>query len=103
MTESSRGTPFPDRVRTRIWQEEPHPENPFLAQQARCHGYALDEMARTLEPAETLFLLLRGELPNEAQKSLLRRLMSFAPEDHCGPRRRSDHGGDNDSRRETRG
>jgi citrate synthase len=75
MAESSRGTPFPERVRTRIWHEEPHPGNPFLAQQARCHGYALDEMARALDPTDTLFLLLRGELPDAAQHALLARLL----------------------------
>ena len=75
MAESTRGTPFPDRVRTRIWHEEPHAHNPFLAQQAHCHGYALDEMARALDPADTLFLLLRGELPDAAQKALLSRLL----------------------------
>jgi citrate synthase len=82
--ESSRDTPFPERVRTRIWEELPQPGSDWLARGARCHGYALDDMARALDPVDTLYLLLRGELPPPAHKRLLARfLVSFC---NPGPR-----------------
>lgn len=73
--ESSRETPFPERVRTRIWEELPQPGSDWLARGARCHGYALQDMARALDPADTLYLLLRGELPSPAHKRLLARFL----------------------------
>jgi len=82
--EKSRNTPFAQRVRTAIWQEIPDPANPWLAIGARCHGYAVDEMIGRLDHAQTVFLLLRGELPDAGQAELLRRFfVAFA---NPGPR-----------------
>lgn len=82
--ESSRNTPFPERVRTRIWQEEPDGDNPWLARGARCHGYAHAELVRATGFADTIFLLLRGELPDPRQRQLMDRLLvSFC---NPGPR-----------------
>jgi len=82
--EQRRSTAFAERARTRIWEEQPHPQNPYLATAARCHGYALEDMVRQLDSASTLFLLLRGELPNAAQSALLQRfLVAFC---NPGPR-----------------
>ena len=82
--EQSRDTAFPDHVRTRVWEELPDPDNAWLATGARCHGYALDEMARRLSFDDTIFLLLRGELPDAAQRRLMSRfLVSFC---NPGPR-----------------
>ncbi len=82
--EESRNTPFARRIRTRIWQELADPRNPWVATDARCHGYAHSEMIGRLDYAQTLFLLLRGELPGEHQHELLRRfLVAFC---NPGPR-----------------
>jgi citrate synthase len=82
--ERSRDTAFPERVRTRVWEEVPDPANPWLSTGARCHGYALEEMARRLSFDDTVFLLLRGELPDPLQKRLFSRfLVSFC---NPGPR-----------------
>lgn len=82
--EESRNTPFARRIRTRIWQELADPHNPWVATDARCHGYAHSEMIGRLDYAQTLFLLLRGELPGERQHELLRRfLVAFC---NPGPR-----------------
>ena len=82
--ERSRETAFPERVRTRVWEELPAPENPWMATGARCHGYALEEMARRLSYEDTIFLLLRGELPDAGQRRLFSRcLVSFC---NPGPR-----------------
>jgi citrate synthase len=71
-------------VRTRIWEESVDPDNPYLAGSARCHGYALEEMIGQLDFADTLFLLLRGELPSAPEARLLQRfLVAFC---NPGPR-----------------
>jgi len=82
--EESRNTQFAQRIRTRIWQELPDAHNPWLATDARCHGYAHSEMIGRLDYPQTLFLLLRGELPDARQAGLLRRfLVAFC---NPGPR-----------------
>ncbi len=82
--ERSRDTAFPERVRTRVWEEIPAPGNPWIASGARCHGYALEEMARRLSFEDAIFLLLRGELPDASQRPLFTRfLVSFC---NPGPR-----------------
>lgn len=61
-----------ETIRTRIWQEEPEPDNPFAAAVCRCHGY--DVFGDLLGKAgwiEYLFLLFRGEAPTAAQARLL--------------------------------
>jgi citrate synthase len=82
--ERSRDTPFPDRIRTRVWEEVPAQDNHWIATGARCHGYALEDMVQRLSFADSVFLLLRGELPNPSQQQLFSRfLVSFC---NPGPR-----------------
>lgn len=82
--EETRDTAFARRIQTRIWQETPVPGNPWLAGGARCHGYDLGAMIAGLDYPSTIFLLLRGELPDAAQAALLRRfLVAFC---NPGPR-----------------
>jgi len=62
-------------LRTRIWQEDPEPANPFAARAARCHGYDVyGEMLGRAGWADMLFLLLRGEAPWPEQAELLEML-----------------------------
>jgi citrate synthase len=82
--EERRNTQFAQRIRTRIWRELPDADNPWLATDAHCHGYAHSEMVGQLDYPQTLFLLLRGELPDAQQGELLRRfLVAFC---NPGPR-----------------
>lgn len=66
---------FAERAVTRIWQEEPDANNPYLAAAVRCHGYELSELMRRCSYPQVLFLLFRGELPDVRQTQLLERLM----------------------------
>ncbi|MCW5202169.1 hypothetical protein VU12_04435 [Desulfobulbus sp. US4] len=70
-----RNEQFTDRTVTRIWQEEPLPENPYLAAKCRCHGYDILELAKKRSFVDVLFLLFQGELPKQNQAELLEMLM----------------------------
>lgn len=60
------------QVRTRIWHEEPEPDNSFATRSALCHGYDVyGDMLGQARWVDMLFLLLRGEAPSAAQARLL--------------------------------
>jgi citrate synthase len=71
----SRNEPFVTRTATRIWQESPSPDNPYLAENCRCHGYDLLELIQKRSFADVVFLLLRGELPTTNQATLFETLL----------------------------
>lgn len=75
---------FATRTQTRIWQEVPSAENPYLAGQCRCHGYDILELAEKRSFADVLFLLFQGELPSPEQARLLETL--FIAMINPGPR-----------------
>ncbi|XVJ69829.1 MAG: citryl-CoA lyase [Rhizobacter sp.] len=64
-----------EAIRTKIWLEEPEPDNPFATRAAYCHGYdVFGEMLGRARWVDMLFLLFRGEAPSEAQAMLLESL-----------------------------
>lgn len=68
-------TKNPDAIRSRIWREEPEPDNPFAARAAYCHGYDVyGEMLGQARWVEMLYLLFREEAPTAAQADLLEAL-----------------------------
>lgn len=68
--------PLPtELIHTRIWQEEPEPDNPFATRAAYCRGYdVFGAMAGRARWVEMLFLLLRDELPGAAALDTLEAL-----------------------------
>jgi citrate synthase len=67
MTEKPR-----ESIHTRIWREEPEPNNPFATRAAYCHGYdVFGDMLGQARWAQMLYLLFRGEAPNPEQTHLL--------------------------------
>lgn len=60
---------------TKIWQEQPSAENPYIAENCFCHGYEQTELMAKANYCEMLFLLFCGELPTPDQKQLLEQLM----------------------------
>lgn len=61
-----------DVVRTRIWQEEAEPDNPFATRAAYCHGYDVyGDMLGRARWAEMLYLLFRGEKPGRQAADML--------------------------------
>lgn len=62
-------------VESRIWLEEPEPNNAFACRAAYCHGYdVFGEMLGNAGWADMLFLLFKGEAPSRAQAALLEAL-----------------------------
>lgn len=66
---------YATRTVTRIWQEIPMPDNPYLAENCRCFGYDIMDLAKKSSYVDVLFLLFTGELPDEQQAQLLETLM----------------------------
>lgn len=61
-----------ESIHTRIWREEPEPNNPFATCAAYCHGYDVyGDMLGRARWADMLYLLFRGEAPSAAQAQLL--------------------------------
>jgi citrate synthase len=59
-------------IHTRIWQEEPEPDNAFAAASCHCHGYDVyGDLLANASWIEYLFLLFRGEAPSPEQAGLL--------------------------------
>lgn len=66
---------FTQRAVTKIWRESPSPENPYLTESCRCHGYDLLELMDKRGFVETLLLLFRGDLPSRDETRLFEQLM----------------------------
>lgn len=61
-----------EAVHTRIWREEPEPDNPFAASVCRCHGYDVyGDLLGKADYLDYLYLLFRGEAPSPAARRLL--------------------------------
>ncbi len=71
----SRNEPFTARTATRICDETPSAENPYLSQTCRYHGYELGELMQKRSFIDVLFLFLRGELPTADQGQLFETLL----------------------------
>ncbi len=66
---------FVKRPATRIWQEVPSADNPYIAAQSLCHGYDMIELMQKRSFVDVLYLLFRGELPSVDEAKLLETLM----------------------------
>lgn len=66
---------YAEKYRTNIWLEKSDHENPFVETDTYCYGYSLDELANKVNFVDMLFLMLKGELPSDQQRSFLNKLM----------------------------
>ena len=71
----SRNEAFVEKVNTRIWEECPDTDNPYIAETCRCHGYDIQDLMQQRSFIDVFYLLFRGELPNVEQAKLLECLM----------------------------
>jgi citrate synthase len=75
---------YAEKVSTRIWQEQASESNPYIGQDVRIHGYNYKDLIMKSSFADTLYLMLTGELPDKPRAKLLERtLCAFA---NVGPR-----------------
>ena len=62
-------------MQSRIWLEEPEPNNPFACRAAYCHGYDVyGEMLGDAGWVDMLYLLFKGEAPSRSQADALETL-----------------------------
>ena len=73
--EEKRDQVFAEKAKTKIWLEIPAQYNPYLTQQAHCHGYDLLELMKQRSFVDVLYLLFRSELPKKDEAELLEQLM----------------------------
>jgi len=66
---------YAKKISTKIWHEQPSEQNPYIAQQSRCHGYDLIELVKGRSYVEVLYLLFRGELPTEQEAAIFEQLL----------------------------
>lgn len=67
--------PARDAIYSRIWEEDPAPDDPFAAQACRCRGYDVyGDLLPHASYIEYLYLLFLGERPSPAAARLLERL-----------------------------
>ena len=77
----------PEKIRTRIWDEDAESDNPFAAAAAHCYGYdVFGDILNKASWAEYVYLLFKGERPVQWQAALLEKLaLALAnpgPRDH---------------------
>lgn len=73
--EERRDEQFAEKVSTKIWLETPSQDNPYLTEEAYCHGYNLMDLMAKRSFVDVLYLLFRGELPSPENAELLEQLM----------------------------
>ncbi len=79
-----------ERIRTRIWLEEPEADNPFVARAAYCHGYdVFGDLLGRARWVDMLYLLFKGQPPASQQARLLETLAVMLA--NAGPRDPSVH------------
>src|SRR6185369_3945661 len=62
----------PAYIESRIWLEEPEPNNAFACRAAYCHGYDVyGEMVGNAGWVDMLYLLFKGEAPSRSQVAAL--------------------------------
>lgn len=68
-------TENPNAIRSKIWREEPEPDNPFATRAAYCRGYDVyGEMLGQARWVEMLYLLFQNEAPTKSQADMLEAL-----------------------------
>lgn len=75
MSETTANEQIPNAIRSRIWREEPEPDNPFATRTAYCRGYdVFGQMVGNARWIEMLMLLFRDELPGAPALDMLEAL-----------------------------
>ncbi len=66
---------YVDKSATKIWLEEASPDNPYLTEDAFCHGYNFLDLVENKSYSDIVYLLFKGELPSLESSRLFTALM----------------------------
>ena len=72
---SLRNEQYASHISTRLWSETPSSDNPYIAEDCRCHGYELFDLISKRSFTDVIYLLFQGELPSKEQEQILQALM----------------------------
>jgi len=72
---TKRDEQYAKKISTKIWHEKPSEQNPYIAEQSRCHGYDLLELVSKRSYVDVLFLLFRSELPTKEEAAIFEQLL----------------------------
>jgi citrate synthase len=75
---------FSQKIKTRIWSDTPSPGNAYVSEKNLVHGYNLLDISSRLTFTESIYLNLKGELPNKAHCELFDNILSALS--NLGPR-----------------
>ena len=71
MTQQNNDTEI-EVIHTKIWREDPEPDNPFAAAKCYCAGYDVyGEILQKASWSEYLYLLFKQQRPSESDALLL--------------------------------
>ena len=76
--EQSRGDNFTDKIQTSICNEEASDDSPWLAKSVHWQGYSQESLLDSKSYTEVVWLLLRGDLPNDDQGINVTELYRFS-------------------------
>lgn len=66
---------YVDKTSTDILLEEPSSGNPYIASKQFLYGYDIEELNEKKDYLDVLFLMFKSELPSNAEKLMLQKLM----------------------------
>ena len=62
---------FSKKIKTNICQEVPTENNPYLAKKRLISGYDIEDLSQQCSLIDSIYLLFKGELPNEINSEVL--------------------------------
>ena len=75
---------YVEKTKTKIWHEQASQDNPYIAEKCRIHGYELMDLSASISFTDSIYLNIKGELPNKADKTLMDAI--FVALSNLGPR-----------------
>ncbi len=66
---------YENNAKTKIYLEDPSEKNSFVSIKNHIHGYDISEIVKNVSYSDSVFLLLKGELPNKSESYLFEKLL----------------------------
>lgn len=75
---------FTEKAKSKICQEIPAPENPYVADRVLWHGYDVMDLMRHRSLVDVIFLMIKGDLPSALQANQMEQTLILLA--NVGPR-----------------